>query len=664
MVRSSFFITAAYQRGSDGRHPALYYGLADSRRRGLGARNGGLLQQEQAEVAAQRSGALARMLAIGHVVELHSLITRPELNSCRGVVVKRADPVSGRIGVRLDGIRNPMAFKPINLVDVTLQAISTVVMDDNMLRLVMAHVERWARIAVLSAVCTQWRDCISIDPDLYRSLVVVGSTMEQPIRLVPHGVRRRGLHRVRQRYGARHFLEEGALPVMPQRLAQINPQRVEALYVEPRPDGEVAAVAMQMQRVLDLTFPRLHTLYLPGVEAYCVGAGTQQENQARAAHVREFVARHLRTLRHLHLNGGNWVDTRTAEMPSEPGTASQHHFVILDEATQPGLESLEMCQSMRYFLSSLDDTSAAPAQTALTAVQSWSRATCQKLKTLSLDSQPSLDDVVAISRLLPNLRRLKVECSPDTIDLRTLAIGLSESQLAALYLNIDSVTLPTSAFNCLAMVTSLRELAVVCDSCDWTPGATDPDEPDERDVTRHLHAELPNAAVLVCDCGSLDEHILDPLHRILLPTTEEEWHLEPGVLGRSRLPFLAPSEREELCSTVGAIDALWHPGARSVLTETEHIEAEAFRLFTRATREELDKETTLSLNLGELVCAEWCKLTNAEKEPFYHDARQNRAQQRRSRMEQRQRNQRLADGTTSQYQAGLLAQLLAHPSPT
>ena len=49
---------------------------------------------------------------------------------------------------------------------------------------------------------------------------------------------------------------------------------------------------------------------------------------------------------------------------------------------------------------------------------------------------------------------------------------------------------------------------------------------------------------LVCECCDLLDHIVDPLHRVLLPTTEEEWHLCEHARGLETLPFLGWQELE------------------------------------------------------------------------------------------------------------------------
>ena len=77
-------------------------------------------------------------------------------------------------------------------------------------------------------------------------------------------------------------------------------------------------------------------------------------------------------------------------------------------------------------------------------------------------------------------------------------------------------------------------------------------------VTRRLCARLGHrCTVLVCDCGSL-RYDLDPLHRLFLPSSEEEWHLEPDTCGMERLDFLSAGEAVQMRRVVRTMNELWH----------------------------------------------------------------------------------------------------------
>ena len=118
-------------------------------------------------------------MRVGATVLLHGLVARPELNGVRGTVVKAADPKSGRIGVRLSE-GGTIALKPSNLTDVAEQVTAAVLSDFDLLRAIFSHGQRWERAGIWSGVCSQWRSCTFADPDLYRSIVVVGSQTLPP----------------------------------------------------------------------------------------------------------------------------------------------------------------------------------------------------------------------------------------------------------------------------------------------------------------------------------------------------------------------------------------------------------------------------------------------------------------------------------------------------
>ena len=112
---------------------------------------------------------------LGSAVELHSLVNRPELNGLRGVVIGDADPATGRHAVRVDlGDRTiDVLLLPTNLINLTAEAIGSVFSDPDLLKLIVKHIKRSARVGIMTGVCNEWRSCIYEDPDLYRSIVVL-----------------------------------------------------------------------------------------------------------------------------------------------------------------------------------------------------------------------------------------------------------------------------------------------------------------------------------------------------------------------------------------------------------------------------------------------------------------------------------------------------------
>ena len=104
---------------------------------------------------------------------------------------------------------------------------------------------------------------------------------------------------------------------------------------------------------------------------------------------------------------------------------------------------------------------------------------------------------------------------------------------------------------------TLVELVAVLDSCSFSMDRDDSDQ-DYGLVTKNLYEALgKRVAVLVCDCCSLREKH-DPLHRIFLPTTEEEWHLEASALGQENLCFLGRAEAVQLQSNVRKMNEFWN----------------------------------------------------------------------------------------------------------
>ena len=490
-------------------------------------------------------------MRVGATVLVHGLVARPELNGVRGTVVKAADPKSGRVGVRLDEGGSAMALKPSNLTDVAQEATAAVLSDPDLLRAILSYGKRWERSGIYSGVCSHWRSC-TWTADMYRSVVVVGAMPPPPRE------RARGLHRAKP-LGARLFVEEGALPLVASQLARIpDPSWVEQLFVEECPDE--LWIAPVMEAVLTMNFPSLTTLLLSNVDAYCDGGILGERDgsggvvrsdpsplyvkKARAAACADFVSRHLRKLQHLHLTPA------IVELTEHGQIAAR--VAIFDVGAQPGLACLQLNGSYDKELE-------------LEAIHSWPASHRRRLQTLHLTDYPSVPSLVAMLALLPNLRRLGWRCSePDTETFTTLATALATSKVEAVYLSIDSSDLSHDDFDAFARVPTLKELVVVCDSCeiirrlpDVDPTLPTRDEPSYAEVTSRLCTILGGCAVLVCDCYSL-EHDLDPLHRLLLPTSEEEWHLEPGAHGLQHLDFLTTGEARELQLRVRKLDELWH----------------------------------------------------------------------------------------------------------
>ena len=54
-------------------------------------------------------------VAVGDTVHVHSIISRPALNERNGTVVRAADPVTGRVGVLVEGETQPLNLKKANL---------------------------------------------------------------------------------------------------------------------------------------------------------------------------------------------------------------------------------------------------------------------------------------------------------------------------------------------------------------------------------------------------------------------------------------------------------------------------------------------------------------------------------------------------------------------
>ena len=63
--------------------------------------------------------------AVGCSVELRSLAARPELNGRRAFVVAPLEPRTGRLAVMVDGVAEPLALRPANLVAARLLVVAT-----------------------------------------------------------------------------------------------------------------------------------------------------------------------------------------------------------------------------------------------------------------------------------------------------------------------------------------------------------------------------------------------------------------------------------------------------------------------------------------------------------------------------------------------------------
>lgn len=163
--------------------------------------------------------------------------------------------------------------------------------------------------------------------------------------------------------------------------------------------------------------------------------------------------------------------------------------------------------------------------------------------------------------MLPNLRRVFWQHS-DAEDYAALAGALAKTKIEALYISIDSAGIYHDAFDAFAQVETLKELVVVCDSCEllWNDDGIETfrETPSYAEVTRRLCDVLGRSAVLICDCCSLERADLDPLHRIFLPTSEEEWHLEPDACGHEHLTFLSSSESAEMQGRIHTMNEIWH----------------------------------------------------------------------------------------------------------
>jgi hypothetical protein len=401
-------------------------------------------------------------MRIGTSVAIHSLVSRPTLNGRHGTIVKAMDAKTGRVGVKVEGEEKAVALKPSNLIDLVAEAMAAVFTNVDLLRIIWANVERWIRAGVLSGVCSLWHSEIWCHPDLYKAIVLVGSPGKLP-RPPPQGKRARGFHRAKV-YGARHFMEEGVLPMLPDGLGRTPDARwVEQLYVEPASEGDSRISEQQMEAILNMSFPSLTTLLLTCVDGYCNDAVDQwaatlplgpagmrsfiSKKEERVNACREWIARHVNgPLMHLHLDQLNTIDLTAAD-------GSVAHS-IFDVKAQPGLVSMQ--------LDGVWD---------IEAVMSWSDHQRRALTALEVLGYPSVDGLVRIVELLPHLRRLHFAWGgPQPDDFRRVA-ATRHPNLEAVYITMDSSEgLPDCALDVFKDLPALKELAVVCDSCKWIVG--------------------------------------------------------------------------------------------------------------------------------------------------------------------------------------------------
>jgi len=453
-------------------------------------------------------------MRVGNSVRVHSLLSRPDLNGCRGKVSEAFDALAGRVGVLVDGESRPLALRPASLTDLTAEAIDAVLSDEDLVRLVLLHLPRWLRAGVLTGVSASIRRCVLEHPDLYRSIVVVANVEMIPSRVVPTRAALGG----QGNYGARQCVEEGALPLLPAHAAAISDKSwVETLLIEPVKDsglrGPVAAAAArratsvtcaQLSAVVNAEWPSLTTLLAPGMDKFINMEPTPEAQRVRAMQCRDWVRRHVqRSVLHLHLLGDVYVQY-----------GNNSSILLFDPADQPGLISMQ-----------LDNGQVIPPPDFLgELVASWPAAVRAKLRNLDFPSSfyPALDDVVSAfgQGLLPNLRRLRLGIGrPDEDDFNRLALSAANTKIEAIYLHIDSSEdLPIDCLDVFQRVSTLQELVVACDSCTWTPAGCD-----ECHVTQHLRSRLGNVALVICDVTDISE-ALDSLHRAFLPSAAEEWH--------------------------------------------------------------------------------------------------------------------------------------------
>ena len=370
-------------------------------------------------------------MQIGTTVRLHSLVARPTLNGCRGKVVKAFDSSTGRCSVHVDGETQFLALRLENLTDLTDEAIQFVFTDEDLLRLVLLNLPRWIRAGIVSGISSSIRKSVQTHPDLYRSIVVLAAVESIPRGIAPLRSAR-GFHRA-NKYGARHCVEEGALPLLPHQVASIeNKVWIETLLVEP--GGDEPVVHAQIASVVYCEWPSATTLLVPGIVDFVKGAKRLDDRRKRAHHCRDWVSRHIqRSVQHLHLMGDVIVELLADPERGVRGPRVVEQVHIFDAANQPGLTSMQIDKDNEGYLEGSDGY-------LLRLVSGWSAAVRAKVRNLEVCLYSPLEELIDSIALLPNLRRLKYEIGGlDSDDFAALARALeSGGSIEALYLDIDS----------------------------------------------------------------------------------------------------------------------------------------------------------------------------------------------------------------------------------
>ena len=109
-------------------------------------------------------------LAVGTTVRLLGLAGRPKLNGQWGVISNAASEKTGRCGVLVPEEPKRLAIKPNNLA-LAYDAVAARVAlfsDQDLLRAVFVHLERWERAGVITGVSHSWRRAALAQPDLWR----------------------------------------------------------------------------------------------------------------------------------------------------------------------------------------------------------------------------------------------------------------------------------------------------------------------------------------------------------------------------------------------------------------------------------------------------------------------------------------------------------------
>eukprot|EP00308_Calcidiscus_leptoporus_P009151 CAMPEP_0119360262 /NCGR_PEP_ID=MMETSP1334-20130426/7929_1 /TAXON_ID=127549 /ORGANISM="Calcidiscus leptoporus, Strain RCC1130" /LENGTH=473 /DNA_ID=CAMNT_0007375081 /DNA_START=22 /DNA_END=1443 /DNA_ORIENTATION=+ len=433
-------------------------------------------------------------------------------------------------------------------------AIDAVLGDHELLRHILSFVPRAERAGRLSGVSREWRGVLFAHADLYRTLAVLGDT---DTTLGPDAGAMSPADRISlwlkahaDQMCARRFVDEGALPVLPDRgqhpLCIGNCSR-HLVAVE-----RVFAVAGHA--VLGFHFPRLTTLVLSSPAGYIEGwkegwifdtskgLMTLMEKALCDTNVRatpySVLERETRWQR-----AQTWLEWHRGNAPL------QHVKICAANYGYRGNEALLQADYGYLFnpkdqpgLQSLDVAAYSWKGSVLEMVQGWSDDKRAKLVNLDIGCQ-CLDEAKQIVELLPNLRRLGWD-KRDAGELDSHAFHLLDfcvavgSQLDALYICLDGADIPTWGFDCFK-VCNLKELVVrIEDGCEIVHQGPDGAWPaTTEDVERMACRSMPNTIVSVMswDGGDRgDGHHLpynsgDPLHRALLPASKEEWHMTLGA---------------------------------------------------------------------------------------------------------------------------------------